>query len=154
MHDRAMGGLVGWQRLVGRWITEGDYPHVPGEVVLGETVFEWLDDQQCLVQRILYDHPAIPDGLLVTAVLEGEPTMHYFSARGEHSVFTVEITDEAWRFWNLDPGQARRWTGLFAEDDTVIHGRFERSADGEHWETDLEVTYRRTRRGSIDQMAL
>lgn len=139
-----MGGLVGWHRLVGRWITEGPHPGVPEKRIHGEATFEWFEDQQCLTQRTLYDHPAIADSLIVTAVLDGVPTMHYFDACGVHSEFEVEITAEAWRFWNHEPGNTRRWTGTFADNGKTINGRFERSPDdGATWVTELEVVYRR-----------
>lgn len=143
LHDRAMGGLLGWHRLVGRWITAGPHPGVADEVVHGEATFEWLEDQRCLTLRTLYDHPDIPDALMVTAVVDGTPTMHYFDARGTHSVFEVEITAEAWRFWSDDPANARRWTGTFADGGKTIQGTFERCLDGVTWMTELEVTYRR-----------
>lgn len=120
----------------------GPHPGFPDQQIHGESVFEWLEDQQCLTQRTLYDHPSIPDALMVTTVLDGTPTMHYFDARGTHSVFAVEITEDAWRFWSDDPTDKRRWIGVFADGGSEIQGRFERCVDGA-WVTELEVTYTR-----------
>jgi len=113
-------------------------------VVSGGATFEWLDDQRVLLQRTHADHPQIPDALTVTAVIDGTPSMHYFDVRGVHRVFSVEITDDAWRFWNDTPGFAQRFSGTFGADGTVIDGRGELSRDdGATWDADLTITYRR-----------
>lgn len=138
-----MAGLIGWHRLVGRWRTEGPLPGAPDGVVHGDVTIEWLEDQQCLMQRTLYDHSSLRDSLMVTAVLDGTPTMHYFDNSGVHSVFTVEITADAWRFWSDEPGNARRWTGVFADGGRVINGVFETSVDGTTWEAAGATTYTR-----------
>ena len=87
-HDR-------WERLVGTWATEATHPGLPGVLVRGRSTFEWLDDQRVLLQRSHYDHPDIPDALVVTAVVDGNPTMHYFDPRGVHRVFAVELAGAA-----------------------------------------------------------
>ena len=133
----------GWQRLVGRWATEATHPGLPGTVVSGQSTFEWLEDQQFLIQRSHYDHPEIPDAVMVTGIIDGEPTMHYFDPRGVHRVFAVDLTPDAWRFWNATPGFSQRFTGTFSADGDTIHGQGELSRDGTAWAPDLAITYRR-----------
>ena len=87
----------GWQRLVGTWATEATHPGLPGIVVTGQATFEWLEDQRFLIQRSHYDHPAIPDALAVTGIIDGMPCMHYFDPRGVHRVFAVDITADTSR---------------------------------------------------------
>lgn len=135
--------LQGWRWLVGTWVTEATHPGLPGAVVSGEATFEWLEDQRCLIQRSHYEHPDIPDAIAVMALIDGEPTMHYFDPRGVHRVFTVEITARAWRFWNDTPGFAQRFTGALSDDGTTITGQGELSRDGATWEDDLAITYRK-----------
>jgi hypothetical protein len=132
-----------WQRLVGSWATRATHRLLPGAVAAGESVFEWLPDQQFLVQRSHNDHPDIPDALAVMGMLDGTPTMHYFDPRGVHRVFHVELTDATWRFWNDTPGFAQRFTGTFSADGDSIDGAVELCRDGATWESDLAVTYRR-----------
>jgi hypothetical protein len=136
--------LQGWQRLVGRWAVEATHPGLPGAVVIGQSTFEWLEDQQFLIQRSHYDHPEIPDAVTVTGIVDGEATMHYFDARGVHRVFAVDITPHAWRFWNATPGFSQRFTGTFSGDGDTINGQGELSRDdGATWTPDLAITYRR-----------
>ena len=96
--------LQRWQRLAGTWATEATHPALPGTVVTGQATFEWLEDQRFLIQRSHYDHPAIPDAIAVTGIIDGKPSMHSFDPRGVHRVFAVEITADTWRFWNDTPG--------------------------------------------------
>jgi hypothetical protein len=133
----------GWQRLVGTWATEAKHVALP-ETVSGQTTFEWLEDQQFLIQRSRYDHPDLPDAVTVTGIVDGKPTMHYFDPRGVHREFAVEITGDTWRFWNDAPGFSQRFTGAFRDDDTIINGAVELSRDdGATWAHDLAITYRR-----------
>ena len=133
-----------WRRLVGRWSTEATYPGLPGTVVRGQAAFEWLHDQQVLLQRSHADHPRIPDAVTVTAVIDGVPSMHYFDVRGVHRVFAVEITADTWSFWNDSSDFAQRFTGTFSADRNAIDGLGELSRDdGATWERDLAITYRR-----------
>lgn len=132
-----------WQRLVGNWATEATHRALPDAVITGDSRFEWLDEQQVLLQRAHYDHPKIPDALTVTSIIDGTPTMHYFDPRGVHRTFEAAITEETWRFWNDTPGFSQRFTGTFTDDDTIA-GEVELSRDnGATWAADLTITYRR-----------
>lgn len=130
-----------WGPLLGEWSIEATHPGLPGTVIHGHAVFEWLPDQSFLIQRSHYDHPEIPDGLTVTGMLEGGPTMHYFDPRGVHRVFEVEITADTWSYRNATPGFSQRFNGTLSPVAIVGHG--ELSRDGVTWEDDLDITYRR-----------
>jgi hypothetical protein len=135
--------FTAWPRLVGTWSVEATHPLLPGEEIHGTAAFEWLPDQHFLVMRGHYEHPEIPDAVTVTGIVDGAPAMHYFDPRGKHRTFAVSLTEAGWRYWNHDPSFAQRFTGTFGDDD-VITGRAERSEDdGQTWELDLGITYRR-----------
>jgi hypothetical protein len=133
----------GWERLVGTWSIEARHLRLPREVISGLTAFEWLADQHFLLQRAHYEHPEIPDAVMVSGVVDGEPAMYYFDPRGVHRTFSVSLTDDGWRYWNDAPSFAQRFAGTFSEDGTVITGSVELCQDGETWTPDLEITYRR-----------
>ncbi|WP_151082205.1 hypothetical protein [Nocardioides cynanchi] len=129
--------------LVGTWSIEGEHPLLPGEPITGTAEVTWLDEQQLLLLKAHYDHPQIPDALSVTAVLDGSPTMHYFDPRGEHRVFSVQLDETGWRWWNDDPVFAQRWVSSFSEGGAELTGHVERSEAGGDWLPDIELTYRR-----------
>jgi hypothetical protein len=86
----------------------------------------------------------MPDAVMVTGIIDGEPTMHYFDPRGTHRTFAVSLSDESWRYWNDDPSFAQRFSGVFSSDGLEISCRAERSHDGgATWELDIALTYRR-----------
>jgi hypothetical protein len=138
-----MEAMQGWQRLVGRWVTEGSHPFLPGEAITGDATFAWLGEGQFLVMRAHYDHPQIPDALTVTGIVDGALTMHYYDPRGVHRQFLAEMSGDTWRFWNDVPGFAQRYAGTFGDGDRVIRCQVETCRDGTTWDPDLELTYRR-----------
>ena len=132
----------GWQWLVGEWSIEATHPALPDTDIRGQVTFEWLEDQRFLIQRSHYEHPEIPDAVVVSGIVDGTPSMHYFDSRGVHRVFALEITRDTWRFWNDTPGFAQRFIGTLGHG--VIEGRAELSRDdGATWALDLAITYRR-----------
>jgi hypothetical protein len=140
-----MAEFQGWQRLLGTWATEATHPGLPDTVITGQATFEWLPDQQYLVQRSHYDHPEVPDAISVTGIIDGEPGMHYFDPRGVHRVFDVEITADTWRYWNDAAGFSQRCTHIVRDGDSEFSGHGELSTDDRAtWEPDLAISYRRT----------
>jgi hypothetical protein len=129
--------------LVGRWQTEGAHPLLPGEQIRGQATFEWLDGEQFLIWRSHYDHPQIPDAIAITGLTDGQLSMQYFDSRGFHRVYSVRMTPDTWRFWRDDPDFSQRCTGIFGDGGDTITCRGKMSRDGETWEDDLALTYRR-----------
>jgi hypothetical protein len=142
--DTAAAQLVLLRALTGSWTTEGSHPLLPGAEIRGRATFEWLDGGKFLIWRAHYDHPDIPDAISVIGASDSRLAMHYFDARGVERTYTVDMTPGTWRFWRDDPGFAQRFTGTFDEDGDTITGRGQLSRDGETWEDDLALTYRRT----------
>src|SRR5687768_5454802 len=99
-------------RLVGKWTTEATHPAMPGVVVRGTAVFEWLEGEQFLILRTRNDHPDFPDSIAVIGYTEQDRvqekkapersfsdqrplTMHYFDSRGVFRVYQTSIDGEA-----------------------------------------------------------
>ena len=142
--DTAAAQLVLLRALTGSWTTEGSHPLLPGAEIRGRATFEWLDGGKFLIWRSHYDHPDIPDAVSVIGAADDRLAMHYFDARGVQRTYAVEMTPGTWRFWRDDPGFGQRFTGTFDADGDTITGHGQLSRDGETWEDDLALTYRRT----------
>jgi hypothetical protein len=93
--------------------------------------------------RTPYDHPEIPDAIAIIGVTDGQPSMHCFDHRGVHRMYAVSRSEGPWRFWRDAPGFSQRFTGAFSDDGDTITGQGELSRDGENWDDDLTITYRR-----------
>jgi hypothetical protein len=145
-------------RLVGTWSTEATHPIMPGVVVRGTVVIEWLEGERFLMHHGVTDHPDFPDSLSVighmgrdrvgddsdsTGAAESQLRMHYFDSRGVFRVYDASVDDTAWRWWRDTPGFSQRFTGLFSLDGNTIAGRSQLCRDNVHWADDLQITYRR-----------
>ena len=153
--------LAPLDRLVGTWTTEATHPAMPGVVVQGTAVIEWLEGRRFLLQRSRNDHPDFPDALWVIGHMEQDRVehgarsapasgasplrMHYFDSRGVFRVYETRVTDAAWEYWRNAPGFSQRLTGRFEDGGDTIVGRSQLCTDDVHWADDLAITYRRTR---------
>jgi hypothetical protein len=52
-------------RLVGTWNTDLTHPALPGVLVHGTAVVEWLEGERFLVQRARTDHADFPDSISI-----------------------------------------------------------------------------------------
>src|SRR5262245_34544178 len=149
-------------RLVGTWTTEATHPALPGVVVHGTAVVEWLEGKRFLIHRARTDHPDFPDSISIVGITgrdridgespknriadsESQMCMHYFDSRGVFRVYGVSLDDEAWRIWREAPGFSQRFAGTFADGGRTIDGRWELRQNGVKWRDDLHITYRRRR---------
>jgi hypothetical protein len=128
--------------LVGTWTTEGSHPQLPA-VIHGRATFEWLDGGRFLVWHSQHDHPEVPDALAITGVTDGHLSMHYFDSRGVHRVYSVAVSPGTWRFWRDGPDFSQRAVGTFGDGGTTITCRGQLSRDGQRWEDDLALTFRK-----------
>jgi hypothetical protein len=137
--------LQEWDRLTGRWVTEGAHPMLPGEAIRGRSTFEWLDGHRFVIWRSHYDHSEIPDGITIIGVTDGRLSMHYFDQRGVYRVYAAGLDQVTWRYWRdaSAPDFSQRFTGTFSDDGNTITGRGELSKDGKTWEDDLQLDYQR-----------
>ncbi|MGH2738971.1 MAG: hypothetical protein ACRDH6_00585 [Actinomycetota bacterium] len=74
---------------------------------------------------------------------------HYFDSRGVARVFDLTIAGRVWTFTRAKPDFSpldfhQRVTWTLSEDGQTIAGIGEMSEDGETWEDDLRITYRRS----------
>lgn len=152
--------LTALNRLVGIWATEATHPALPGVVVHGQAIVEWLEGERFLIQRAHTDHADFPDaisvigftdrdrvdgasGALAGADREQRLSMHYFDSRGVFRVFGVAVDAESWRVWRESPGFSQRFAGQFTDGGDTIVGRWQLRKHGGQYVDDLCITYRR-----------
>ena len=138
--------LEPFDALVGEWTIEAAHRLLPGVVVRGSTVFEWLEGEQFLIQRSRMEHPDFPDAIAIIGVLGDGLAMHTYDSRGLYRVSATSFDDGVWRIWRDAPEFSARFEGTFADGGDTIQGLFQISHDDATWEDDMEITYRRRTR--------
>ena len=136
--------LEAFDALIGEWSTEATHPAVPGVVVRGQAVFEWLEGEQFVIQRSRNDHADFPDAITIIGVFGDGLAMHYYDSRGVHRIYETSFDDGVWRLWRDAPGFSQRWEGTVDDGGETVRCRVQLSRDGATWEDDLELTYRRS----------
>ena len=135
--------LAALGRLLGTWETEATHPMMPGVVVHGTAVVEWLEGERFLIHRAKNDHPDFPDSISVIGVTEGDGLhMHYYDSRGVFRDYGASIDEQAWKFWRETQDFGQRFEGKFADGGDRIDGLVRMIYDGE-WKDDLAIVYRR-----------
>ena len=143
---RALAGLVG------KWTTTATHHALPGVVVHGTSVIEWLEGEQFLIHRARTDHPDFPDSIAIIGFTDRDRvehesdaslTMHYYDSRGVFREFEASIDATTWRMSRLASGFSQRFVGTFTDGGATIVGRWQLCEDDVHWRDDLEITYRR-----------
>jgi hypothetical protein len=141
-------------RLVGAWTTEATHPALPGTTVSGTAEVQWLEGERFLIFRSHNDHPDFPDSISIIGETDGLQ-WHYFDSRGVHRIYEMRVTDDSWEIARDAAGTAipeigrdapafsQRLTVTFEDEDNTMAGRAKLSYDGETWQDDLQITYRR-----------
>ena len=147
-------------RLVGTWTSQATHPALPGIVVQGTPVIEWLEGERFLIHRARSNHPVFPGAISIIGITDRDRvettttdhatvdkdsglSMHYFDSRGVFRVYDVAIDDQAWHLSRHAPGISQRFTGTFADHGDTIAGRWQLCLDDITWNDDLQITYRR-----------
>jgi hypothetical protein len=107
--------------------------------------FEWLEGGAFMLMRTEIDEPDVPSGIAVFGSDDetGEFFMVYFDERGVSRKYEMSFQDNVWRWWRTAPEMSQRYEGTIADDGNTIIGKGEMSKDGETWQKDLDLTYKR-----------
>jgi len=142
--------LEALEPFIGRWNLEPLFSFRVPEGVTGRAVFEWMPGGRILVERWEVSHPDAPDGIaLIGPDQNGEAyVQHYFDSRGVARVYQMGFTGGLWTLSRTTAdftplAFSQRYSGRFSDDGRTIDGTWEICHDGETWEKDFDLTYRR-----------
>ena len=136
--------------LVGRWSVQ-----VEGVAPAWSEV-SWVQDGAFL--RQFTDRDPVPDSVpdawrgvapFPTVTMIGlddsadQFTTLYADARGVSRVYQMTFVGREWTLIRYAPGFNQRFLATVSEDGNRVDGRWERSADGETWDLDFELSYLR-----------
>ena len=151
--DERVARLRRLEPLVGEWRIE--VPGLalpPGVDDSARMSFEWTLDGAFLLQRASVPVPEAPDLLAVIGpAADGDGyTQHYFDSRGIARVYAMTFDGREWTLERHAPDFSplpfhQRWLATLNPDENAIDGHRETSPDGNDWELDFELAYRRVR---------
>ena len=105
----------------------------------------WVEDGALLVMRQGEQSGTPPSARWV---IGRDESSHYFKVlycdnRGVSRIYEMSLAEGIWRLWRDDPGFSQRFEGRVSPNRKTIVAHWEESFDGESWEHDFDVTYRR-----------
>ena len=141
----AENALKKMEALVGEWTLEAIGPGGepwPGE---GRATIEWHASGAHLLKRTAIDVPEAPSEVSIIGCDAANGTYYqlYSDDRGVCRVYEMSIGDGKWRLWRAGEPFAQRFTGTFEDDGNTIVGRWDKAEDGENYETDFGLIYRK-----------
>lgn len=131
--------------LVGTWATTGSHPYVPGEVLTGRVVFEWIEGGAYLRMSSELDHPDFPSDVAVLGSDDGTGRimMLYFDSRRVSRMYEFDMTSDRLKWWRDNDDLSQRFTVTIEPGGDRMVGKGEMSRSGAAWEGDLDLTYTR-----------
>jgi hypothetical protein len=125
-------------RLLGTWEFTMHHSAV-SEPVTGRQRYERVLDGAFVLQHCTYDHPGFPDAM----ALMSNDRYHYFDVRGITRVSDLKVDDTGWSMVRLDKDFSQRSTASFRGPDAVESAGEMSHDNGETWQPDYTMTYRR-----------
>ena len=146
MHQlTAERALKQMEPLVGRWALEAISPD--GELWPGEALatIAWHDRGAFLMEQTTTAVAEAPDStkLMGCDASNGSYYQLYSDSRGVCRVYEMSIGDGEWKLWRTGDPFPQRFTGRFEDGGDTIAGCWEKAIDGERFEIDFHLIYRR-----------
>ena len=131
--------------FIGHWDADLVFPADPPGELSGTVVFDWMDDGAFLVMRSETEGDGPPKAVAVIGCddASGACSMLYYDARGVSRIYTMTYADGAWSLDGKPKQFFQRFRGRIDEDGRRIQGSWEKSEDGQSWQHDFSLTYRK-----------
>ena len=137
--------------LIGAWdveLSNAQFLPDPTATVHLSTSFEWTEEGDCLVMRQgnKAAGPPYATWLVGRDEARGEYVVLYCDDRRVSRVYTMRFGKGDWQLSREAPGFSQRFTGTLNKKGDTITAKWEKSLDnGNTWEHDFDLTYRRMR---------
>ncbi len=139
------------EMLVGEWSMQGRLDGAPSADGNARVVFEWLAGERFLVQRWSVPLPEAPDGIAIIGAdqsVEGRYLQHYFDSRGVARIYNMTLDARVWTLWRDEADFSslefrQRYVGNISPDGRTITGHWDICHDGNTWQRDFDLSYRR-----------
>ncbi len=133
--------------FVGDWdmaLSGASFLPDPEQVIRGNFGCSWIEGGAVLVMR--QGGPTPPLATWIIGRDESNPHYRalYSDDRGVSRIYAMSFIDNTWRLWRDHAGFSQRFEATVSDDRNSITGRWEKSSDGQEWEHDFDLSYRRS----------
>lgn len=132
--------LKSFDVLIGTWEVES--PQFPE--FKGKNVLEWFENGSYVLQRSFAPHP-IPSSTQIIGSDESDEIIItlYYDTRNVSRIYQMSLINCTWKIWRDASGFFQRFEGKLSKNMNTIKGQWEKSSDGNNWELDFELIYKR-----------
>ena len=115
----------------------------PRAKVRGSASFKWVENGAFLVM-----HQGGEENPQATWLIGRDESTElfrvlYFDARGVSRIYEMSFKSGVWKMWRNETGFYQRFHGVLATNRRTITAEWEKSDDGNNWEHDFYIRYRR-----------
>lgn len=133
-----------FERLIGEWQITGSHPYFPTLELHGRVSFNWHEGGAFVIVHSEIDNEKFPDGVEIFGSdnVSKEYFMMHFDERGISRRYDVSIQSNGIKWWRDSPDFSQMFSLSIQDDNTMTStGRMQRQ--GEDWEDDLALVYKR-----------
>ncbi|MDB5237489.1 MAG: hypothetical protein JWL88_591 [Parcubacteria group bacterium] len=132
--------------LVGQWSAEiSNASFLPdlSDTIQSTASFEWSEGGAVLALRQGTKETAHATWLIGHDQDLPNYTILYFDDRHFSRVYEMSFENDVWKIWRNAPNFMQSFEGNVSKDRKTITGAWSKSTDGEKWEHDFDLVYRR-----------
>lgn len=148
MKEQINPALTDLAFLVGEWdmkISNASFLPSLSEVINAPASFEWYEDGEFLILKQGTDETPHATWIIGRDQDADNYTILYFDDRHFSRIYEMSFESDVWKIWRNAPGFVQSFEGKVSADKNTITGAWGKSADGQKWEHDFDLTY--TRKG-------
>ncbi|MFS2185598.1 DUF1579 family protein [Mucilaginibacter sp. Mucisp84] len=148
MKNNSNPALHALKQLTGTWemeISNASFLPDKNAIIKASASFEWFEDGEFLIFRQGGKNQGTPWAIwLIGHDRDAQHyTVLYMDDQQSSRVYEMSFENSLWKLWRNGPQFMQRFTGELNQDHTIISGCWEKSVDGQNWEHDFQLTYKK-----------
>lgn len=138
------------KEFIGTWemeISNASFLSDPKEIIKATASFQWFEDGEFLILRQGTKKKETPWAVWLISRDKDSSSYSIFYMDDQQSsrVYEMSFESSIWKIWRNGPEFKQRFTAEVNRGKTIITGHWERSKDGQNWDHDFDLTYKRTK---------
>lgn len=140
--------LQALMQFIGKWemeISNASFLPDAEATIKAPASFDWFEEGEFLILRQGTKNKETPWAIwLISRDKDAQNyTVLYIDDQRSSRVYEMSLEDGTWKMWRNGPQFIQRFTAGINKDKNIISGYWEKSSDGENWEYDFNLTYKK-----------